>query len=1093
MTNTQQIIYDKLEAFIRKYHFSELVRGALFFTGVGVLYFIVVLFVEYFLWLPSTARLILFTAFITVELALFVRYILLPLSRLFRIRKGLSYEKASHIIGDHFSEVSDTLINFLQLSSQEDNGANRDLIMASINQKASALELVPFSKGVTFKGAVKYIPVASIALLLWLYLLFVPQEPLLSESYKRIVQYDQHFTPPAPFSFEVENKTFKVLQGEDFILRFSTKGELLPEKCEVILNGNSFYANRIDTNQYEYVFRNMQQSQSVVLKANKVKSIPFLIEVIDIPAIQNFEMELHYPKYLNKASEIVKGSGNVTVPEGTEIKWNIAAKAATTLVWESSNKRVEFIQSGNCFGYSQRLNESLNYNIITSNENVKEYEKLSYSIEVVKDNYPVIKCEYLPDSLQKANDYVYGEVSDDRGILDLEVVYYNVSQPDNIQSNHLKIQKGLYDTFSFSLNQVENLGEGITYEYYFLVRDNDQLNGYKSTRSKVFSYNAKTQTEIAQENLEQQSKNIDALEESLKQQKDQLRDLNRLERDSKEKRQFNYNEQQKVKEFLEKQQKEEQMMKAFSKKLEENLEQFNKEQSDKEKDELLDRLKKNQEELGNNQKLIDEINKLNDKIKQEELTKSLEKLKKSTKNQAKSLEQLLELTKRFYVEKKMEMAAAALDNLSKKQNELSEKNLEDKSTEQEKINKKFNDIKEELKELNSENESLKSPMDIPQEEALQQSIEEDLDKALEKTKEGQNSKAKPSQKSASDKMKEMGDKLSSAMQDGAMEQLEEDVEMLRQIMDNLLTFSFSQEKLLDEFTAMESGAPSFPKRLKEQHFLVEQFRHIDDSLYALSLRNPVITDVIIKEIGEVYYNSDKAIEEFTESRMSSGIAHQQYVMSATNVLSNLLSDALNSMQMDLSSSGQGKPQSGQGKGGKQLSDIIKSQEGLAEKMQEGQKGKGNKPGESKGEGQTGNGEEGMSNEVFEIYKEQQSLRESLEGLLKKEGINGNGGNAAVDRMKALEKQLLNKGVTHSTIQQVNDIKQDLLKLDNAIRKEGESKQRKATTNQEDFTNTNTKELPDSIKQYLDNIEVLNRHILPLQDNINIKVKQYFDK
>lgn len=1093
MTGTQQIIYDKLEAFIRKYHFSELIRGALFFVGVGVLYFLAVVLIEYYFWLPSTARLVLFWAFISVEVFLFIRYIVLPLFRLFRIRKGLSYEKASSIIGNHFSEVSDTLMNFLQLSNQTTEGPNQDLILASINQKAETLELVPFKKGVDFKGSIKYIPLVLIALLLWGYLFLVPQEPLLSGSYQRIVHYDQHFAPPAPFSFQVENESLKVLQGEDFTLRFSASGDMLPEKCEVLLNGNSFYAKRASANQFEYVFRSIQHSQSVVLKANNVESIPFFIEVIAVPVIQNFEMELNYPRYLNKASEIIKGSGNATVPEGTEIKWNISAQATNTITWESSDKRIEFVRSGDRFGYSQRLKEALNYSILTANDNIEEYEKLSYSINVIKDNYPQIRCEHLPDSIQHANNYIYGEVTDDRGLLDLKVVYHIAGQSNETESRAISIQKTLFDKFSFSLSQVENLVEGATYEYYFVIRDNDELNGFKSARSKAFTYNAKTEAELAQENLEQQSENINALEESLKQQKEHLSELNQLEKESKEKRQFNYDEQQKIKDYLEKQKKEEQMMKAFSKQLEDNLKEFNKEENDTEKEELLDRLKKNQEEREKNQRLIDEINKLNDKIQQEELTKSLEELKKSTKNQTKSLEQLLELTKRFYVEKKMEMAAKQLENLSKKQEELAEKQQEDKSAEQEKINEKFDEIKEELNKLKEENASLKSPLDIPQEEALEKSIAEDLDKALEKTKEGENSKAKPSQKSASEKMKELSNKMASAMQDSAMEQLQEDVEMLRQIMDNLLTFSFSQEQLLEEFMTMKSGAPSYPKKLKEQHLLVEQFRHIDDSLYALSMRNPVITDVIIKEIGEVYYNSDKAIDEFSESRISKGVSHQQYVMTATNVLSNLLSDALNSMQMDLSSSGQGKPQSGQGKGGKQLSDIIKEQEGLLEKMKEGQKGQGKKPGESKEKGSEGQGEQGMSNEVFEIYKQQQGLRESLQELLKKEGVNGNSGNNAVDRMKALEKQLLNKGFSHSTLQQVKVIKQDLLKLGKAIRKEGESKKRKATTNTEQFENRNIKELPESIKQYLDNIEVLNRQVLPLRDNIDIKVKRYFNK
>ena len=45
------------------------------------------------------------------------------------------------------------------------------------------------------------------------------------------------------------------------------------------------------------------------------------------------------------------------------------------------------------------------------------------------------------------------------------------------------------------------------------------------------------------------------------------------------------------------------------------------------------------------------------------------------------------------------------------------------------------------------------------------------------------------------KMKQMSNKMAQAMQASGGEQMQEDVEMLRQILDNLLLFSFDQEAL----------------------------------------------------------------------------------------------------------------------------------------------------------------------------------------------------------------------------------------------------------------------------------------------------------
>ena len=326
--------------------------------------------------------------------------------------------------------------------------------------------------------------------------------------------------------------------------------------------------------------------------------------------------------------------------------------------------------------------------------------------------------------------------------------------------------------------------------------------------------------------------------------------------------------------------------------------------------------------------------------------------------------------------------------------------------------------------------------------------------------------------------------------------------MLRQILDNLLAFSFSQEDLMGKFKTIKVGSPAFNKNLKLQQDLKLQFKHIDDSLFAMSLRNPKIGEDITKEIGNTQYNLDKSTDTFVEAQLSKGISHQQYVISSANKMANLLAEILNNMQMSLSGAGEGKPKPGKGEG-MQLPDIIKKQEGLGEKMKkEMQKGK--KPGEGK-EGDDGkkqgsngskgeNGEDGQDGEgdakaIMEIYKEQQQLRESLQNELNKQGIGGSGQNA-LEQMKELEKQLLNKGFKNETLQKILNIKQELLKLNTAIQQQGQESKRQSQTNKNEF-NSQAKPLPAALTDYLNSIELLNRQSLPLHSNFNQKVQDYF--
>ena len=60
--------------------------------------------------------------------------------------------------------------------------------------------------------------------------------------------------------------------------------------------------------------------------------------------------------------------------------------------------------------------------------------------------------------------------------------------------------------------------EGVSYEYYFEVFDNDAPHGFKSTKSSVFSDRVSTTDEVHDMELQQQNENINSLEKSLKNQ-----------------------------------------------------------------------------------------------------------------------------------------------------------------------------------------------------------------------------------------------------------------------------------------------------------------------------------------------------------------------------------------------------------------------------------------------------------------------------------------------------------------------------------------------------------------------------------------------
>ncbi|MCG2610402.1 hypothetical protein LZZ90_02635 [Flavobacterium sp. SM15] len=1097
----KNVIFEKLEAFIKKYYTNELLKGIILFIGLGLLYFLFTTLVEHFLWLSTKGRTILFWLFILVELLLLLRFILFPIFKLFKLQKGIDFSQASQIIGNHFSEVSDKLTNFLQLNSQSNPS---ELLIASIEQKARNLQPIPFSNAINFKKNSKYLPYAFVPLLILSVFMLSGNSGMITQSLDRVVHFQKQYSPPAPFEFQIQNSSLTCEQGQDFLLKVKTKGTVIPENALIKIGEETYFLTSTKPGEFEYQFEKPLKSVEFHLQANKVISKDLQLNVVAVPTIANFEMQLVFPSYLGKKTEVVQGTGNAVVPEGTKVLWKVIALATTSVGFLSDFKTIDFQRNEQYFSFGKTILQTIDYQIITSNSKVKNYEKLNYQLTTVKDQYPTISVQSAPDSLKLKKEVVLGQVSDDYGLTKLHVVFYPKDKPNSIRKGTIPVKSAAFDQFVYTFPSGLSIEPGVAYDYYFEIFDNDAIHHFKSSKSAVFSHRELTDQEKEEQVLQEQNSNINSLEKSIKNQDKQLSELDKLQKLGKEKSNLDFKDQKKVQDFINRQKQQDEMMKEFSKKLEDNLQQFNPEKKDEFKEELLIRLEKNEKEIEKNEKLLKELEELTNKLKEEELFDKVDKLKQNTKDQTKSLEQLVELTKRFYVEKKAEQLANKLEELSKKEEKLSE-SKDNNSKDQNDINKEFDKLQQDLNELDKENKELKAPMDIPNDKQEQQNIEEDLKKASDELQKQNQSKAKPKQKSAAQKMQQMSQKMMQLMESGDMEQMDEDIKMLRQILDNLLAFSFSQEEVMNTFKITNGRSLGFNKLLKKQQDLKTQFKHVDDSLFAMSLRNPKITETITKEVGKVHYNIDKSIDRLADSDISRGVSHQQYTITSANTLADFLSDTMNEMQSEMMMQGQGKgnPKPGKGQGsGMQLPDIIKKQDGLSEKMKQGMKPgdkPGDKPGESGQKGQQGqkggqqgeNGEdgEGDAGKLLEIYKEQQQLRDALQKALDKNGMGGNGQNA-LQQMKDIEKQLLNKGFKNETLQKMLNLKHELLKLDKAMQQQGEENKRQSQTNTKQFQNQ-ANQIPPALKDYLNSVEILNRQSLPLRPNFNQKVQNYF--
>ena len=1114
MSNFETIKY-KLEAFIKKFYTNELIRGLILFVAIGFLYFLFTLFIEYVLWLNPMARTVLFWLFISVEIALFTKFIAFPLLKLFKLQNGINFLDASKIIGQYFPEVNDKLVNILQLKESSDQS---ELLLASIDQKSIELKPIPFKLAINFKDNIKYLKYAAIPIVILAVSFVSGKMNWFSDSYERVLNHNIAYKPPAPFQFLIMNESLNAIENQDFKLIITTEGEITPENVQISFNNETYFLNQISSNEFEYVFAQPKLNINFNVFANNVASKTHMLNVVEVPILLGFDMVLDYPAHTKKKDETLKNTGNAIVPQGTNITWKLKTKTTTHVDLKTKDSIYSFISDNEKFELTQRLYGGLDYEINTSNDNIKNHESLTFAVDVIRDEFPELKVEVKQDSMDVETLYFYGQISDDYGLSRLELVYYPSNVEDNKKVSSIPISNSNFDEFINIFPGDLELEEGISYDLYFQIFDNDAINRYKRTKSNVFSYRKLTQEELEIEQLKEQNETIEDLNKSLEKLEKQDEELKEFSKTQKEKSELNFNDKKKLENFLKRQKQQEEVMQNFNKKLKENLNDFQKEENKKDefKENIEKRLDENQKQLEEDEKLLEELEKLAEKIQKEELTQKLEELAKQNKNKKRSLEQLLELTKRYYISKKAEKLKVELEKLSEEQEKLSEETNENNTKEeQDKLNDKFEDFQKEMDDLQKENQELKEPIkDVKQDKASEEEVKKEQQEASdnlekkeqapskEEEKENQNN-AKKNQKKAAQKMKEMSEEMSQMMSGGGGgEQMSEDIDMLRQILDNLVLFSFDQEDLMNRFKSIQINHNEYANYLKNQQSLKEHFEHVDDSLFALSLRQPMISERINKEITEVFFNIDKSLGQLAENRLYQGVAAQQYTVTSANTLASFLSDVLDNMenQMNLSP-GQG------GDGDMQLPDIIMSQEELNKQMEEGLKkseegkksegekgNEGEKKGNKEGKQQGGEGEgnsEDSNGELFRIYQQQQQLRQALEDRLAKEGKDGVGGNL-LKKMEQVEKDLLDKGFTNGTLQKMMDLQHQLLKLENATFQQGEDQKRKSETNQKQFKNASLNQI-NNAKQYFNTTEILNRQTLPLQQEYKKKVQDYFKK
>lgn len=1065
----------KIDQFTRKFYINQLIRGALYFTGLLTLVFLAYNLLENQFYFSKSVRTVLSFSYLGLFGFSLWYWIITPLMHYFQLGKLISHEEAAKIIGTHFSDVEDKLLNVLQLKSQSVNYSDRSLIEASIQQKSVELNPIPFVQAIDLQKNRKYIQYA-IAPLLILFSLLVWAPGMIQKPTQRLIQINKDFEKEAPFHFKLESEELHVEQNGTFELKIKIDGSTTPAEAYIDVDHFQYRLKKDRPDEFSYTFSNVQKDLPFKLFAGNIVSPEYTLKVIMKPVIQSFQVHLEYPGYIGKKNELLENTGDLIIPVGTKVRWNFNMAYTDHLYFKSSEDKsqLEISRQGeHDFQFSKKVLKDQSYSLYLQNNQLKNTDSVNYQISTIPDQFPQIQVDQFEDSTDWKVRYYSGDFSDDYGIRNLNF-NYSIKKKDGTESAlQTKAVQATINKASGSFNYVFDasqfeLAPGESIHYYFEVWDNDGINGSKSSRSQFLEYKEASDEELAQKEEINNEAIKDNLEDAVKQSKKLLEKLGDYKDKLRQEKSLDWQTKKDLEKMTEQQKKLQEQFEDAKKKLEENLKkQRNPDESLQEKQEQLQKLFN---ETGNDEikKLMEQIQNLMNELNKDQAIQMSEQFEKQNTDLTKEMDRLLQLFKQLEVEKNLKDQINELNKLAEKQEQLAEK-TEKKSEDQESlknkqdsINKKFDELAKKQEEIKKKNEELKSPRKLEDKKEQTKDIKNDLNDSKNELSKSNNSGASKKQKQASDKMKEMASKMEGEMQESDQEQAEEDARMLRQLLENLVGLSFDQEQVTNEMASLNPQTPHYLTLLQDQFKIKDNFKIVQDTLEVLSQRIVDIQSFVMEKISEINENFKKGIDLLEERRSGEASNNQRRIMKNLNDLAVMLSESLDDKQKECNSSCDKpgkkackKPGNKSGKGGKKgkvPSDKITEgqknmQKGMQEQLQKMQ-----------------NGKSGTAQEFAELAAKQAKLKKLLQEQEDEKKQSGGGTKQAqeiLDEMEKMEKQLVNKQLNNDMLRRQQEITTRLLEADRAERERDWDEKRKSETG----TNI-VRKMPAALEEYL---------------------------
>ncbi len=496
----------RLQQTLRRMTLAETAWGASIVIGFMAAVWLVATAVEAGFWLDTMPRTVLSVAAGVSVLVVAAAFLARPVAQRIGLLSRPSEEAIARKIGERFPEVSDRLLNLLQLAGGKRSSSPDSLVDAAVRRLGEDVEPVPFEATEDFASARKAVRIASLPVVGVLAFLLVAPSTFLGAS-ERLLAPGATFQRPAPFTMDVYPGDVRLVRGDSLALSVRADGEV-PQTLTLQLRPDSdapasSVTLRPDSGGvFRHTLASVRTNLEYRVASGRVRTSWYRARVEARPLVRGLQLTVQPPRYTGLPERTLDANvGDVTGLPGSTVRIRAGvggpALDSAAVVFDSGEATALSLEEQVATG-SFRITGDGKYSVyLRSTEGVPNRDPIRYRISVRPDARPSVAF-LSPEADAQINEDLVAplrlRLRDDFGFSRVRLHYRLAKQRFGSGQtefstlslpldNPRKIDQVVAHDWLLAQESGLDLVPGDVVEYYVEVWDNDGFGGAKSSRT----------------------------------------------------------------------------------------------------------------------------------------------------------------------------------------------------------------------------------------------------------------------------------------------------------------------------------------------------------------------------------------------------------------------------------------------------------------------------------------------------------------------------------------------------------------------------------------------------------------------------------